>query len=294
MLPSYPVIFIPGLGYTGTFWEKSQMFKELRRLGWKDRGIITVSRDSRDPANPILHPRRIKPGHIYTMTFSGTQIPIVEQGKELAAVVAAVKKANATDHVILVGHSMGGLAAREYLQSPYYQNDAAGFISVGTPHQGSNFELKKIEFVIIPKVIRDLVWDVDTKSAAVRDLRPRSIYLSGGNENNSPNHFRSKDVNANGYVGDEITGLNNFKARPLPDRQIIYDCVIGSGDPIIATREQSEFSDGIVKIHSQDLNLVPGVNVHADVYHTTKDHFGEVNDSWVLMKAIDPLLIDVD
>ena len=293
VLPSYPVVFVPGLGYTGKFWEDSQMFKELRHLGWKDRGVIKVSRDSQDPSHIILKPEKVQPGHIYTMTFSSTQLPIVEQGKELAAVIEAVKNANSTDHVILVGHSMGGLAAREYLQSPYFKNDVAGFVSVGVPHQGSNFELKKIELVIVPKVIQNLVWDVDVKSAAVRDLRIHSVYLSGGNEKNSPDNFRSKDVNNNGFVGDNITALNNFKARPLPDRQVYYDCVIGSGDPIIATRQQAEFSDGIVKIFSQDLNLVPGVNVKADLHYTKKDHFGEVNDTWVLMKAIDPLLIDV-
>lgn len=293
VLPSYPVVFVPGLGYTGKFWESSKMFKELHRLGWKDRGVIKITRDSKDPSRIIITPGKAKPGHIYTLTFSSTQLPIIEQGKELAVVIEAVKTANSTDHVILVGHSMGGLAAREYLQSSYYKNDVAGFVSVGVPHQGSNFELKKIEFVIVPKVIQDLIWDVDVKSAAVRDLRVKSVYLSGGNEKNSPDNFRSKDVNNNGFVGDDITALNDFKSRPLPERMIRYDCVIGSGDPIIATRAQAEFSDGIVKIKSQDLNLVPGVNVKADLHYTKKDHFGEVNDTWVLMKAIDPLLIDV-
>ena len=48
-----------------------------------------------------------------------------------------VKGTNAQDKVILIGHNMGGLAAREYLQSSSYDHDVAKLITVGTPHRGS-------------------------------------------------------------------------------------------------------------------------------------------------------------
>ncbi|MBS4032110.1 MAG: hypothetical protein KGZ63_11930 [Clostridiales bacterium] len=39
--------------------------------------------------------------------------------------------------VVLVGHSMGGIVARTYIQSSYYNNNVAQLVTVGTPHQGA-------------------------------------------------------------------------------------------------------------------------------------------------------------
>ncbi|TSC84863.1 MAG: PGAP1 family protein [Parcubacteria group bacterium Gr01-1014_13] len=41
------------------------------------------------------------------------------------------------DKVDLVGHSMGGLVARQYAQSNYYENDVDQLIFLGTPHLGA-------------------------------------------------------------------------------------------------------------------------------------------------------------
>jgi len=48
---------------------------------------------------------------------------------------------------ILIAHSMGGLAAREYIFSDYYQNDVAALITIDTPHEGASSAtaLKKIK-----------------------------------------------------------------------------------------------------------------------------------------------------
>ncbi len=290
-VPEHPAIFVPGLGYTGKFWEKSEAIKDLRRLGWEYGGELKVKvKDGKI----TVQPENIKPAHLYTVTFSSTQLAIVEQGKELAEVIKKVKAANyKEDKVILIGHSMGGLASREYLQSDYYQGDVAGFIAVGTPHQGSNFDLQKIELKLVPKFLRDLKWKVDDEGDAVRDLRPKSVYLEGGPETASPDEFRSKDINLNGKVGDQITGLNDLYTRPLPE-DVYYGSVIGSGCPFIATRTQCKFSDGIVRVNSQDMNKIPGINVESKVMVTEKDHFGQANDSWVLIESLRPLMCDVE
>jgi hypothetical protein len=58
--------------------------------------------------------------------------------------------------VDIVAHSMGGLLAREYLQSDYYQADIDQLVTLGTPHNGSpdsysrwesgTFALDKLDF----------------------------------------------------------------------------------------------------------------------------------------------------
>ena len=48
-----------------------------------------------------------------------------------------VKEICNCDKVDLVGHSMGGLAARQYVQSNYYESDIDQLIFLGTPHLGA-------------------------------------------------------------------------------------------------------------------------------------------------------------
>src|SRR3989344_4164114 len=51
--------------------------------------------------------------------------------------IAEVKDICDCNKVDLVAHSMGGLVAREYIQSAQYQNDVDQVIFLGTPHRGS-------------------------------------------------------------------------------------------------------------------------------------------------------------
>lgn len=287
-LPQSPHVLIPGLGFTGSFWSKSKMAGMLKADGWIYGGDIHTELE---PGNQPMSERKINikpghhiPGHFYTVTFSAPELPVIQQGRELAVMIDRIQAITGTETVVLVGHSMGGLAAREYLQSAYYGNDVRACMTVGTPHLGSNFELSNPLLKLVPKCIRNIYWKVDDTSPAVRDLRTDSIYLNGGSEKNSDPFYPDKDINANGFVGDDIVGLNEIQKHPLPGG-IPYISVIGGGNAPISTMRQSRVSDGIVDIDSQDLNEVPGMNVIAFVIVSPSDHFGEANDVWTLMQA---------
>jgi pimeloyl-ACP methyl ester carboxylesterase len=63
-----------------------------------------------------------------------------ELGKEVDQAVAAILDVYPDASITLVGHSRGGLAGRAFLQNPSYANEIAavvGFITLGTPHNGS-------------------------------------------------------------------------------------------------------------------------------------------------------------
>lgn len=47
------------------------------------------------------------------------------------------KARSGSDKVVLVGHSMGGLVARAYIQGSTYRSDIERLITLGTPHQGA-------------------------------------------------------------------------------------------------------------------------------------------------------------
>ncbi len=47
------------------------------------------------------------------------------------------RKQSGSEKVVLVGHSMGGLVARSYIQSSTYRGDVERLITLGTPHRGA-------------------------------------------------------------------------------------------------------------------------------------------------------------
>lgn len=177
----------------------------------------------------------------------------VKQGFAVGLAVRKVLEATGAKKVILVGHSMGGLAIREYLQNQSNwltydnQHHVAKLITIGTPHSGSNSNSGNILFYITEK-------GGNERSEAVRDLRyPRSydiadrgIYLFGGKEENivrlGLNYFNS-DVNCDGYEAGSIIGLNY---KPLYT-DVHYTCVVGTGGAFFASQTLLTGGDDIVE-----------------------------------------------
>lgn len=168
---------------------------------------------------------------------------IVKQGVALRIAIQMVLAKTGRDKVILMGHSMGGLAAREYIQNPVNwasdnRHHIAKLVTTGSPHGGFNYF--------------DLSPTVDNRSEAYRDLREYylesdypGVYLFGGSENetvinnNFTEDFYNIDVNCNGVSGDNtsIIGLNE-KTLPanLEYSYIIgncLDCLISGGDGVV-------------------------------------------------------------
>ena len=97
-------------------------------------------------------------------------------------------------NVVLVGHSMGGLAAREYMLNEEHWNSiehhVAKLVTVGTPHWGSNLEATLGGF-----------WDnllasngpfPPPQSEAVRDLKNRYDDLT---QNLNPGVSNANSIN---------------------------------------------------------------------------------------------------
>ncbi len=159
---------------------------------------------------------------------------IVKQGYALSKAIQAVLTANPDkDKVILVGHSMGGLCSREYLQrtddtgnpknwidpSSADGHKVAKLVTVGTPHRGSN-SFGNMDPLRLANFGRMDV-NFDLRSEAIRDLRVNyaaasgpdvaGAYLFGGDEADIPDYFPwywSEDVNCDGDEDDTIIGIN--------------------------------------------------------------------------------------
>lgn len=146
-------------------------------------------------------------------------VPTDRKGGELKVIIDAIKQYTRAPAVILVGHSLGGLAARSYIQGTAhdrkgnlipYGRDVASLIMIDTPNQGSGLAY------VSGFPDRDACILADT--ANLRDLQPTSSFL--------------RDVNS----------------RPWP-----------AGTPVhsIISSNVGTQSDDVVTTTSQDLTALP-------------------------------------
>lgn len=193
----------------------------------------------------------VHPNSSYSYYCESNQQAVAKQALALKNAISMVLQETGRDKVVLMAHSMGGLAAREYLQNPILwqpdgQTHVAKLVTTGTPHGGSNASLS----------ILSTFASINNQSEAVRDLRTSyfysndpGVYLFGGYESNAvmadvfATNFDNVDVNCNGTTGEYITGLNQKNIYTNLD----YACIIGTANPLNG-------GDGVVDNEMADLN----------------------------------------
>lgn len=242
----------------------------------------------------------------------GNESSIYKQAYALKMAIAKVRLETGSDKVILVGHSMGGLAIREYLQRIENGNHkwwinpgssdghkVAKVVTIGTPHLGSNFG----ETILSNEKNKHRAsdWIPNLFSEAVRDLRYRYVrflpgtkvgtYLFGGTENTISDFsgFHNNDVNCDGDEADDIAGINegaegtyDNQSQPLP-LNILYRWI---------TSDEGTTGDGIVDLNRQWLHssfepFVSKPDVVSDTIMTNKFHINETSDYRVIMRGLD-------
>ena len=239
--PDYPVILIHGIsGSAEESWGDFKSF--LEGQGWQFGGSPTYSAASKQ-VSPV------SAGDFYTMNmsdydrllFKSQHLTLSEQGWEVAAVIKQVLSANPEkNRIMLVGHSMGGLASRSYLQGLAkkdgvgvpYRRDVAKLITVDTPHQGAELATFCQQFTPFGLPFCEILTllNIDPGSVAVDELRADSPAL---------------------------LALNNLFAHSLPG-DISYISIIGTGLELLFFPGQ--MGDGIVSSFSQNLGNLPGAN----------------------------------
>ncbi len=272
-----------------------------------------------DPANPQIEINGgDSPGGLFARESDSNEEAAQKQGYALGRMIAAVLAANpGTDRVALVGHSMGGLAIREYLQrrdaagTPQWWVDPAApgghrvarVLTVGTPHRGSNlfgnpfFDGQSLDGT------------PDINSAAVRDLRYSYLcifcdgpgpYLWGGDEDGIAAGYHTDDVDLDGDETSTITGINidgrdqgysdaedgttDNPAMPLPGdvRYTWLTSDVGtSGDLVVDLKRQWIYdADGPVPSDGVPHRL-------ADSLLTDSFHLGQQEDTDAVIRGLD-------
>ena len=232
---TYPVIFIHGLNSSGAVWNdlRDQLVNDRQWVFGGNLAVISGSVYRSD--SPLSISTTIPPGDFYTLDFSSsTGLTLEQQGWELAKIIAAVKAANNVIKVVLVGHSMGGLAARAYLQGfatehsgmrLAYGLDVARLVTVGTPHSGSSWPAICQRIQPLPFICT--VFATDPKATAMEMLKKLV----------SPGLYGDTGLNTN--TTDPVHGL-----PPLNYTSIVVNTNFTPGEG---------GGDGIVTVASQNL-----------------------------------------
>ncbi len=213
---------------------------------------------------------------------------IAKQGVALNRIISMVLNLTGRDKVVLMGHSMGGLAAREYIQNPSNwqldgQHHVAKLVTTGTPHGG--FE-----------GIDPIPGGVDWQSEAYRDLKndyyvsgANGVYLFGGYENygvinnNYLFVFYNVDINCNGLNADNtyVVGLNQKTwLTGLDYSYIIGDCIgcpsqgLNYGDGVVQmyNANLSNFTNGLPQYKNQFIYQASSFMLHTDLPHVVPEN----------------------
>jgi triacylglycerol esterase/lipase EstA (alpha/beta hydrolase family) len=239
----YPIIFIHGLNSNSSVWVDlgTQFISNGLNYGGEINFCLNYD-ENNYTSNKLIYPTSgadiayytdyivdLNVGDFYLLNFDidkfgrfrsnpnfsdvlSNEAAIAKQGVALKIAIQMVLQKTGKDKVILMGHSMGGLASREYLQNPQNwvepntNHHVAKLVTTGTPHGG--YTGTNVESVT----------EIDGQSEAYRDLRKEysntsnGVFLYGGIENSNTigTNFYNNDINCNGNSNDNttITGLN--------------------------------------------------------------------------------------
>lgn len=162
------------------------------------------------------------------------QAGIYKQGEAIGMAIEAILDATGKSKVVLLGHSMGGVACREYLQNtdhwPFSTHRVAKLITSGSPHVGFDLGSKLFK-------TPGLFLGIDTDYEAFRDLKNEhsgfltstpGVYFWGGQEDQDYMYddifyWWNVDVNCNGSIGEQVEGLNERSMYTDLEFASIYD-----------------------------------------------------------------------
>ena len=155
--------------------------------------------------------------------------------------------------VDVIGHSMGGILAREYIQSQNYKYDIHKLITINTPHSGTqvaNF-LKNPSYSVVADILT--FYDKNCFNGAVDDLKSNSIPISDLYSNGLNSNYST--IGSHSIVTEQPLYFPIFSWASLLLDQAAIAATFVSVDNFITSLYQGENNDLIVPISSQQGGL---------------------------------------
>lgn len=278
----YPIIFIHGLDSDSSTWDETTNFMDQyfnftfggrldfnlnddnsnytsNKLFWPTSGA-DISQYTTTLINGDYYylnfgvgsDGSFAPSNLSSLNVLSNEAAIAKQGVALTRAIQQVMNITGRDKVILIGHSMGGLCAREYLQNPQnwtepnINHHVAKLITTGTPHggyTGANF----------------IITGINSSSEAYRDLRTDysnsnpGVFLSGGIEsiNNIGTSYFNNDINCNG-INNDVSNIQGLNQKNLLNN-VDYAYIMGNCTNCVIT-QGSILGDGVVRLVNANLS----------------------------------------
>lgn len=199
--------------------------------------------------------------------------PIQESARQLAVAVEQLfAKSNVKPRLVLVGHSMGGLVAREWTENPtLHDPNIEHLITVGTPHLGSNWASLPplLDLFTGGQLDSDDLVDVilhQPSASGLRDLVPESEFIR-----TLATRPRRKDVTYTNIVGthspvDQVTATQlRDVLRELDQEGSVVRLVRPRIAPLLDSFDElaDGQGDGVVSVEHTHLAGVPSTPVAA-------------------------------
>lgn len=132
----YPIILLHGLGQKAEVWNDANAIKFYSQdLGLGFGGTIKFTQG----VPQLLGSNSSKTSDFFTVSFSSPYDSIGGWAREIRKAIDVVRTKTKSDKVILIGYSMGGVAARYHLILQPNNHHVKRLVSIGSPHQGSAF-----------------------------------------------------------------------------------------------------------------------------------------------------------
>lgn len=294
-----PLVLLHGLWGDESSW--ARYAQALAAAGWYEAPRITFASGSADPRvrwiDRLLLRTRLttRPLVFVRVVFEDNDgQDLGTQGRQVAAAAATLREWTGAPKVSLVGHSMGGLAARAYLQSASFRNDVAVLVTVGTPNVGSLLGYLTNEDV--SSTCRHLysLAGKDLSAPAVGYLRPDGDALVEMNTASNgfrrmPSGVKYVSVIADYTPSRESNGACALRYREWMSewqRQLRTRYSAAAARSMFSGAFMARWNDGIVPVASQYLASVPaaaGVGVQAELvtgFHTDLTESQQVWDAF--------------
>lgn len=260
--PAIPILLVHGLNSSAQVWQDSLLLPFFESFyGWTvgapgecvynfrlGRTATTASLTTYSELTSCPSTARVFRLNFEAASYPGFQdsncASVFLQSKAIQIAIADIKSRLGVSKVLVMGHSMGGLAAANYILGDgdnngvpdFYRHDVAKIVTLGTPFGGS-YQATLSGFL-----------SCTFGSNAERDLRRAgdngpNPFLYGGNEDTLVNDYW-KDVNANCPAGsgacmqEAVPGLRGQVFPPDVDTFWLVGNATGLGDCVVDADRQ--------------------------------------------------------
>ena len=188
------------------------------------------------------------------------QRPIAVLAREISKEVTTWLDSVSHKHgLVLVGHSMGGLIAREWTNNSALENDAIiGLVTIGTPHQGSAWATLPPLMNLFAKDdfgvgdLKDVILHTPS-SPELRDIAPESAFLRQLNaRDNRPNVQYTSVIGVGSPVDSRTVARIQHAFRQLEQRDGFVRLIRPRIEPLLNGFDEliDGQGDGIVSAES--------------------------------------------